>query len=219
MYYYHIIIISLSYHYHIINIINVFIREGRLKDQFLPKGNTPRKIKASFTPHRFVQKRREKPPFLWKCSHYGVFRKRYRKWISTKTEVFQKALNQCKRTKTEVFENATIFNNELHRTGTMWTHKNGYLWLRICYQEDQCERTKTDVFPPFLYRNGLMWTGSIYATKTDHSKNGAVWTGPKYNKYEIWNTSIIWKQLTLVVQSFHPVPSLLADFHQEILPY
>ena len=32
------------------------------------------------------------------------FRKRYRKWISTKTEVF---------------ENAPILNNELHRTGAM----------------------------------------------------------------------------------------------------
>ena len=31
---------------------------------------------------------------------------------------------------------------------------------------------------PFLYRNGVMWTGSIYATNTDHNKNGAVWTGP-----------------------------------------
>ena len=41
-------------------------------------------------------------------------------------------------TKMEVFENALIFNNDFHRTATMWMHKNGYLWLRICDHLDQC---------------------------------------------------------------------------------
>ena len=83
---------------------------------------------------------------LHKNAKNGGIRKRYQKWISTKTEVFENALDQYERTKTEVFENAVIFNNELHKTGAMGTHKNGYLWLHICYQADQCEGTKTDVF-------------------------------------------------------------------------
>ena len=102
----------------------------------------------------FVQKRREKPPFLRKCSHWsaqkrhknGGFPKRCQKWISTKTEVFENPFDQCELTKTEVFENAPISNNELHKNGVMWTHKNGSFSLRFCYQADQCERTKTEVF-------------------------------------------------------------------------
>ena len=135
----------------------------------------------------FVQKRREKPPFLWKCSHLstqkrhknGGFRKRCQKWISTKTEVFENAFDQCECTKTEVFENAPISNNELHKNGVMWTHKNGCFSLRFCYRADQCERTKTEVFLTVFVRKRSSVNGSFDATKTDTSKNGVVWTGPE----------------------------------------
>ena len=49
----------------------------------------------------------------------GGFQKRYQKWISAKTEVFGNAFDQRERTKTEVFENASISNNELHKTGAI----------------------------------------------------------------------------------------------------
>ena len=135
----------------------------------------------------FVQKRREKLPFLWKCSHWsaqkrhknGGFRKRCQKWISIKTEVFENAFDQCERTKTEVFENAPISNNELHKNGVMWTHKNGCFSLRFCYRADQCERTKTEVFLSVFVRKQSSVNGSFDATKTDINKNGVVWTGPK----------------------------------------
>ena len=150
----------------------------------------------------FVQKRREKPPFLWKCSRWsaqkrhknGGFRKRCQKWISTKTEVFENAVDQCEHTKTEVFENAVdqcehtktevfenapVSNNELHKNGVMWTHKNGCFSLRFCYRADQCERIKTEVFLTVFVRKRSRVNGSFDATKTDTNKNGVVWTGPQ----------------------------------------
>ena len=42
--------------------------------------------------------------------HRG-FRKRYQKWISTKTDAFENTLDQCEHAKTEVLENAQIFSN------------------------------------------------------------------------------------------------------------
>ena len=61
------------------------------------------------------------------------------KWISTRTVAFENKLQ--------------YYSNEFHKTGTMRTHKNRYLWLRICTHVNQCERTKTGVFPPyFLYK-------------------------------------------------------------------
>ena len=56
-----------------------------------------------------------------------VFKKRYLKWISTKTEVFENAFDQFERTKTEVFD--------MLQYPTMSFTK-----------PEQCERTKTDIF-------------------------------------------------------------------------
>ena len=61
-----------------------------------------------------------------------VFKNAIKRGYSQQTEVFANAFNQCERTKTEIFENAPSSNSELHKTGATCTHKNGYLWLRIC---------------------------------------------------------------------------------------
>ena len=58
----------------------------------------------------------------------------------------------------------------LTKTGSMRRHKNGYLWLRIYYQADQRERTKTDVFPSDFVQNGVMSKASFDATRVRHSK-------------------------------------------------
>ena len=53
-------------------------------------------------------------------------------------------------------------------------HKNGCFSRRFCYQADQCERTKTEVFLSVFVQKQSSGTGSFDATKTDTNKNGAV---------------------------------------------
>ena len=114
----------------------------------------------------------------------GGFRKRHRKWISTKTEVFENTPNQFELIENEGFWKRPNGQKWSSKTGLIWKHKNGCLWLHNCCQVDQSDRTNTDVFPPFLYENGVLWTGRFHVTKTAHKKNRAMWTGPNFKRFK-----------------------------------
>ena len=93
----------------------------------------------------FVQKRREKPPnFHSECSEFPQKRRFLKTYLIN--------VNTQKRRFLKTLQYPTMSFTKLEQC----EHTKQIFWLRICYLADQCERSKTDVFPSILYKNGIM---------------------------------------------------------------
>ena len=98
-----------------------------------------------------------------------------------KNGAFENAFDQCERTRTEVFEDAlkSGYSQKKRFLKTYLISVSAQKWRFLktlqhstigFTKTEQCERTKTDVFPSVF----VEIPGSFDLTKTDTNKNGAI---------------------------------------------